>query len=209
MTFTGRTLPEVLAGDYELWLYRDHTRVDSAPVSAAAPRHGGTSEVGRVESCLLLTLWSPHPGGGAPPWRAVAPYAVLSVASIIPVLTIVGLQFGFLLGGTVVTETIFSRQGIGRLVVDDDLKVVGALVNLKWLSINNTEITDAALAHAADLPKLEVLNLDDTGVGDGALEHVGKITTLKRLHLNHTRVSNEGLKQLSELKNLEHLLVSE
>jgi ABC-type dipeptide/oligopeptide/nickel transport system permease component len=28
------------------------------------------------------------------------------------------LQFGFLLGGAVVTETVFSRQGIGRLIVD-------------------------------------------------------------------------------------------
>lgn len=38
--------------------------------------------------------------------------------ALIPVITIVGLQFGFLLGGTVVTETIFSRPGIGRLMVD-------------------------------------------------------------------------------------------
>lgn len=38
--------------------------------------------------------------------------------ALIPVITVIGLQFGFLLGGTVVTETIFSRQGIGRLMVD-------------------------------------------------------------------------------------------
>jgi len=37
--------------------------------------------------------------------------------ALIPVVTIIGLQFGFLLGGTIVTETIFSRQGIGRLLV--------------------------------------------------------------------------------------------
>lgn len=36
----------------------------------------------------------------------------------IPVLTIAGLQLGFLLGGTVVTETVFSRPGLGRLLVD-------------------------------------------------------------------------------------------
>jgi peptide/nickel transport system permease protein len=34
-----------------------------------------------------------------------------------PVITFVGLQYGFLLGGAVVTETIFSLPGIGRLVV--------------------------------------------------------------------------------------------
>jgi peptide/nickel transport system permease protein len=38
--------------------------------------------------------------------------------ALIPVITVMGLQFGYLLGGTVVTETIFSRQGLGRLVVD-------------------------------------------------------------------------------------------
>jgi len=38
--------------------------------------------------------------------------------ALIPVITVVGLQFSFLLGGAVVTETVFSRQGIGRLIVD-------------------------------------------------------------------------------------------
>jgi peptide/nickel transport system permease protein len=37
--------------------------------------------------------------------------------AIIPVITIVGLQFGNLLAGAVVVETVFSRQGIGRLLV--------------------------------------------------------------------------------------------
>ena len=38
--------------------------------------------------------------------------------ALIPVITIAGLQFGFLLGGAVVTETIFARPGIGRLLVN-------------------------------------------------------------------------------------------
>ena len=37
--------------------------------------------------------------------------------ALIPTVTILGLQFGYLLGGTVVVETVFSRQGIGRLAV--------------------------------------------------------------------------------------------
>ena len=37
--------------------------------------------------------------------------------ALIPVITIVGLQFGLLLAGTIVTETIFSWPGIGRLAV--------------------------------------------------------------------------------------------
>jgi ABC-type dipeptide/oligopeptide/nickel transport system permease component len=37
--------------------------------------------------------------------------------ALIPILTVVGLQFGALLAGTIVTETIFSWPGIGRLTV--------------------------------------------------------------------------------------------
>jgi peptide/nickel transport system permease protein len=38
--------------------------------------------------------------------------------SLIPVITMLGLQLGHLLGGAVVTETIFAWPGVGRLVVD-------------------------------------------------------------------------------------------
>ena len=38
--------------------------------------------------------------------------------AMIPVITILGLQFGNMLAGAVVTETVFSRPGLGRLVVN-------------------------------------------------------------------------------------------
>lgn len=38
--------------------------------------------------------------------------------AIIPVITIVGLQFGRLLGGAVLTESVFSISGVGRLMVE-------------------------------------------------------------------------------------------
>ncbi len=54
--------------------------------------------------------------------------------ALIPVVTVAGLQFGFLLGGTVVTETVFARQGLGRVAVDaiiyKDLPVVQGIVLL-------------------------------------------------------------------------------
>ncbi|HEV2990923.1 MAG TPA: ABC transporter permease, partial [Candidatus Angelobacter sp.] len=37
--------------------------------------------------------------------------------ALVPVLTVVGLQFGALLAGAIVTETIFSWPGIGRLTI--------------------------------------------------------------------------------------------
>jgi peptide/nickel transport system permease protein len=38
--------------------------------------------------------------------------------ALIPVITVVGLQFGALLGGTVLVESIFAINGLGRMIVD-------------------------------------------------------------------------------------------
>jgi peptide/nickel transport system permease protein len=50
----------------------------------------------------------------------------------IPVVTVSGMQFGALLGGAVVTETVFAWPGLGRLAVDSirmgDYPVVQAIV---------------------------------------------------------------------------------
>lgn len=52
--------------------------------------------------------------------------------ALLPVLTVIGLQFGSLLGGAVVTETVFAWPGVGRLLVDSiffrDYPVVQGLV---------------------------------------------------------------------------------
>ena len=37
--------------------------------------------------------------------------------ALIPIITMIGLEFGWLLGGAVITETVFSRQGLGRLAI--------------------------------------------------------------------------------------------
>src|SRR4029079_18095885 len=38
--------------------------------------------------------------------------------ALIPVVTMMGLQFGFLLGGSIVVEVVFNWPGMGRLLVD-------------------------------------------------------------------------------------------
>lgn len=38
--------------------------------------------------------------------------------ALIPTVTVVGLQFGYLLGGSVLTESVFARAGLGTLLVD-------------------------------------------------------------------------------------------
>ena len=53
--------------------------------------------------------------------------------AMIPIVTAVGLQFGQLLGGAMLTETVFSWPGLGRLMVDsikskDIPMVLGAVI---------------------------------------------------------------------------------
>ena len=52
--------------------------------------------------------------------------------ALAPVITVVGLQFGELLGGAILTETVFGWPGLGRLLVDSifarDYPVVQGLV---------------------------------------------------------------------------------
>ena len=42
--------------------------------------------------------------------------------ALIPTVTIIGLQIGNLLGGAVVVETVFARQGLGRMVIQAIMK---------------------------------------------------------------------------------------
>ena len=66
-------------------------------------------------------------------------------AALLPIITIVGLQMGSLLAGTVITETIFSWDGIGRLLVESiekrDYPVTQAcvlVVALSYVAVNFT-----------------------------------------------------------------------
>ena len=56
---------------------------------------------------------------GLPPRTVLLGHAMRN--ALIPVVTIVGLQLGRLLAGSVIVETVFARQGIGQLAVDSIL----------------------------------------------------------------------------------------
>ena len=78
---------------------------------------------------------------GAPEWRVVWHHTLRN--ALIPVITLTGLQFGFLMGGSIVVETVYSWPGLGRLLVDSvsyrDYPVIQAeimLFSIEFVFIN-------------------------------------------------------------------------
>src|SRR5262245_34847821 len=67
---------------------------------------------------------------GVAEWRVILRHALKNAA--LPLVTVTGLQFGLLLGGAVITESVFAIPGVGRLIVDGirqlDFPVVQAAV---------------------------------------------------------------------------------
>ena len=147
---------EVAAG---LW----HRRAESAALSSAChlPDHAGRDDR-RLEPVRVLALrplghdrraerrLRPHrPRKGPGRECRHLPHALRN--AMIPVITIVGIQFGRLLGGAVVTESVFAYPGIGRLVINSianrDYPVVQATLMLVVLIFLITNIiVDASYA---------------------------------------------------------------
>lgn len=73
---------------------------------------------------------------GVPEWRVIFHHALRN--ALIPVVTVIGLQFGALLGGAVLTETIFSINGIGTMMVNairtrDSMTVQGGVLFIAFI----------------------------------------------------------------------------
>jgi ABC-type dipeptide/oligopeptide/nickel transport system permease component len=89
-----------------------------------------------VRSNLLTILQTDYitvaRGKGLPETLILLRHALRN--ALLPGLNLIGLQAGFLLGGAVITETVFARPGLGRVVVDailwKDLPVVQGAVLL-------------------------------------------------------------------------------
>jgi peptide/nickel transport system permease protein len=78
---------------------------------------------------------------GLSEWKVVYKHALRN--AFVPVLTVLGLQFGALLAGAIVTETIFSWPGIGRLAIQaisnrDYYLVQGCIlvIGLTYVAVN-------------------------------------------------------------------------
>lgn len=73
--------------------------------------------------------------------------------ALIPIVTVLGLDFGYYLTGSILTETIFSWPGIGRYVVNAiarrDLPAIsGTVLFLSFVFVMVNLLTDLAYAKA-------------------------------------------------------------
>jgi hypothetical protein len=108
--------------------------------------------------------------------------------------------------------TVFEADGHVRELVanqleiqDEDLHLVGWLPFITDLSLEQTAITDAGIAHLAGCDRLEWLNLWKTRIGDGALKLIGGMKHLRHLPIGGTLISDAGIKHLGGLKDLVYL----
>jgi ABC-type dipeptide/oligopeptide/nickel transport system permease component len=82
-----------------------------APLAALLTRMTRASVLEELRELYVLAALA----RGVSRTRAVLKHAFRN--SLIPIVTIVGLQFGAVLTGAVITETIFAWPGVGRLLI--------------------------------------------------------------------------------------------
>jgi peptide/nickel transport system permease protein len=82
------------------------------PASAIVGRLTRGLMIETLRQDYIRTAWAK----GLTERKVVLVHAVRNV--LIPVVTVVGLQVGFLIGGTVVVEVVFAYPGLGKLMVD-------------------------------------------------------------------------------------------
>ena len=74
--------------------------------------------------------------------------------------------------------------------LDDALRSIGTLVNLRKLMLNDNEITDEKLNGLLSLSKLEYLNLYNTKVSATGIEKLMKLKNLKQLYVGATGIDS-------------------
>lgn len=121
-TFAHLILPALTLGTYELALY---LRLFNASLAAEQRNDYVRTAFAKGQGRIQVLL------------KHMLPNALL------PLVTVAGINLGMLLGGTVVTETVFSWPGVGRLIVQSvsqrDFPVIIAgvfLISLMFVIIN-------------------------------------------------------------------------
>jgi peptide/nickel transport system permease protein len=105
------------------------------PISAALSRFTRASMLEVLHEDYIRTARAKGLSG----WGVIARHALRN--ALIPVITILGIQFGRLLGGAVIIESIFTWPGVGRLILQGVLNRDYALVQGALLLLVTVFIT--------------------------------------------------------------------
>jgi len=103
-------LPTIGAATWQHYLLPSFTL--GAGVAAVMARFTRASFVEVIQEDFVRTARAK----GLSEWSVLVKHTLRN--ALIPVVTMMGLQFGFLLGGSIVVETVFNWPGLGRLLVD-------------------------------------------------------------------------------------------
>ena len=87
-----------------------------------------------------------------------------------------------------------------RRILGDDF-----FVTINYVSLQNSDITDADLVHLRALPHLQALHLNRCSITDDSLAGIGRLSKLEQLSLGQTKITDNGLSQLARLLELEVL----
>jgi ABC-type dipeptide/oligopeptide/nickel transport system permease component len=108
----------------------------------------GRATQGSVRDVLKMDFVRTARAKGLPERRVISTHVLR--AALPPVLGVIALQAGFLLSGTVITETLFVRPGLGRLLLDAVIQqdypiVLGVVVLSATIYVSVRMIADTAM----------------------------------------------------------------
>jgi YHS domain-containing protein len=155
----------------------------------------------RIAEIIATRLGAPVPA--APSGAETAPPKPLH--EVVPVAETLGGELGIPIVPLSQAEPWLQvNAGIAAASFGDEqllkLKAIG--LNLRWLDLAGTKVTDAGLAHLAAMPNLVRLHLQRTAVSDDGLAQLASLGNLEYLNLYGTAVSDAGLDQLKALPKL-------
>jgi peptide/nickel transport system permease protein len=109
----------------------------------------------KMQETLSLDFIVTARAKGAPEGRVVYGHALRN--ALLPVVTVIGMNFGFMLAGSVLTETVFAWPGMGRLLYEaiqarDYPVLMGLFTVLSLMVIAANVVTD--LVYAAIDPRV-------------------------------------------------------
>jgi peptide/nickel transport system permease protein len=108
-------LPSAGRGDPELWSRVRHLILPAVTLGTFSLAQNARLVRSSLLEVLGLDYVKTARSKGITEYHVIMRHALRN--ALIPVITVIGLQFGTLLGGAVITETVFAWPGIGRLLI--------------------------------------------------------------------------------------------